>query len=129
MNTSVHLGASSESGRMPETRMLALGSSALTEGFALIGFETVPDATAEDLEEVLAELVRGNQRAMVIVERTLARGTGRWLNQVRNEGGRIVLAEVPELSAPSNYHPLVEDLVESILGPQALEDKSWEEKT
>ncbi len=54
--------------------MLALGSSALTEGFALIGFETVPDATAEDLEAVLAELVRGNQRAMVIVERTLARG-------------------------------------------------------
>jgi vacuolar-type H+-ATPase subunit F/Vma7 len=114
---------------MPETRMLALGSSALTEGFALIGFETVPDATAEDLEAVLAELVRGNQRAMVIVERTLARGNGRWLNQVRNEGGRIVLAEVPELNAPSNYHPLVEDLVESILGPQALEDKSWEEKT
>ena len=117
-------GDTVDSGRMPQTRMLALGSSALTEGFALIGFETVQDATAEDLEEVLGELVRGNQRAMVIVERTLARGTGRWLNQVRNEGGRIVLAEVPELSAPSNYHPLVEDLVESILGPQALEERT-----
>ena len=125
MTASVHHETGGDSaGRMPETRMLALGSSALTEGFALIGFETVPDASADDLEEVLAELVRTNQRAMVIVERTLARGTGRWLNQVRNEGGRIVLAEVPELSAPSNYHPLVEDLVESILGPQALEDKS-----
>ena len=116
--------AGSDSGRMPQTRMLALGSSALTEGFALIGFETVPDATADDLEEVLAELVRGNQRAMVIVECTLARGDGRWLNQVRNEGCRIVLAEVPELSAPSKYHPLVEDLVESILGPQALEERT-----
>ncbi len=124
MNAATDHEANAESGRKPETRMLALGSSALTEGFALIGFETVPDATAEDLEEVLAELVRGNQRAMVIVERTLARGNGRWLNQVRNEGGRIVLAEVPELSAPSNYHPLVEDLVESILGPQALEEKT-----
>lgn len=102
--------------------MIALGSSALMEGFALIGFETMPDANADDLEAVLAELVTSRQRAMLIVERYLARGDGRWLNQVRNEGGRIVIAEVPELHAPDNYHPPVETLVESILGPQALAD-------
>lgn len=106
-----------------DTRMIALGSSALMEGFALIGFETMPDATEEDLEAVLAELVTSNQRAMLIVERYLVHSNGRWLNQVRNEGGRIVIAEVPELQAPANYHPPVEDLVESILGPQALEER------
>jgi vacuolar-type H+-ATPase subunit F/Vma7 len=103
------------------TRMIALGSAALTEGFSLMGFETMPDATPRMLEELLAELVQSKQKALLILERELSRSPGRWLSRVRNEGGRIVVVEVPQLHTPGVYRPPVEDLVESILGPTALE--------
>lgn len=106
------------------TRMIALGSAALTTGFSLIGFETVPDATPAQLETLLRELVRGNQKAMVIIESDLARSEGKWLKRVRDEGGRIVVTEVPPLHAPGSFRPRVEDLVESILGASALEERS-----
>ncbi len=106
------------------TRMIALGSAALTGGFNLIGFETVADATPQALEQLLAELFTTRQKALVVVEQDLARSEGPWLKRVRNEGGRIVVVEVPPLQAPANYRPPVEDLVESILGPSALGDRS-----
>ena len=105
------------------TRMIALGSAALTEGFSLIGFETMPDASAEELEDLLEKLFKQRQRAMIVLERALARSGGRWLRRVRNEGGHIVIAEIPQLHAPEDYHPMVEDLVQSILGPSALEEQ------
>lgn len=106
-----------------QTRMIALGSAALTAGFGLIGFETVPDARPEDLEELLAQLVRANQKAMVVVESDLAASEGVWLKRVRDEGGRIVVTSVPSLNAPGDFRPPVEDLVASILGPSALEER------
>ncbi|HEX9626692.1 MAG TPA: V-type ATP synthase subunit F [Acidiferrobacterales bacterium] len=109
---------------VPATRMIALGSAALIEGFGLIGVETRPDATAEQLETLLAELVRNQDKALLFLEDALARGDGPWLRRVREEGGRIVIAEVPPLNAPEDYHPPVEALVLSILGPQALEERS-----
>lgn len=105
------------------TRMIALGSAALTGGFSLIGFETIPDASAASLEQVLAELFRTQQKALVVVEEKLTRANGRWLKRVRSEGGRIVVVEVPPLHAPADYRPPVEDLVRSILGPSALEER------
>ena len=109
---------------MPDaTRMFALGSAALTEGFSLIGFETFPDATPDALVKLLAELVRTRQKAMIVLEENLARSPGRWLKRVRNEGGRIVIAEIPSLHTPGVYRPPVEDLVASILGPSALEER------
>ncbi len=103
------------------TRMLALGSAPLVQGFALIGFEVHPDATPEQLETVLAGLHRSHATALVLVEHDLARQGGEWYARLRAEGGRIVLAEVPPLSAPADYHPAVEDLMTEILGEQALE--------
>jgi vacuolar-type H+-ATPase subunit F/Vma7 len=105
------------------TRMIALGSAALTSGFNLIGFETIADATPQALEKLLAELFTTRQKALVVVEEELARSDGPWLKRVRNEGGRIVVVEVPPLQAPADYRPPVEDLVESILGPSALEER------
>lgn len=112
-----------QSPNMPATRMIALGSAALTEGFSLIGIETVADATAEQLENLLADLVRRQEKALVFLEHHLARSEGPWLRHVREEGGRIVIAEVPPLHAPGDYHPQVEDVVRAILGAQALEPK------
>ena len=45
-------------------RLIALGSTALTEGFALIGFETHPDPTPEVLEDLLRDLLRRQQAAL-----------------------------------------------------------------
>jgi vacuolar-type H+-ATPase subunit F/Vma7 len=105
------------------TRMIALGSAALTEGFSLIGVETIPDATAEQLETLLADLVKHHEKALLFLEDYLVRDQGPWLRHVRDEGGRIVIAEVPPLHAPESYHPQIEVVVRAILGAQALEPK------
>lgn len=105
------------------TRMIAMGSAALVQGFALIGFETWPDASEEDLARVLADLIRAQEKAVVFLEPHLIRCQSQELARVRAEGGRIVVTEVPLLHAPGDYHPLVEELVTSVLGPAALEEK------
>ena len=105
------------------TRLIAMGSSALMEGFALIGFETWPEAGADDVEQVLTDLLRHRHRALIFLEPRLARSGGAMLQKVRNEGGRIVITEVPPLQSPQEYHPEVEDLVVSLLGGAALEER------
>ena len=107
-----------------QTRLIAMGSSALMEGFALIGFETRPDASASDVEKLLADLLRHQRRALIFLEPGLARSGGPLLQKVRSEGGRIVITEVPPLQAPGEYHPEVEDLVINLLGRGALEEHS-----
>jgi vacuolar-type H+-ATPase subunit F/Vma7 len=104
------------------TRMIALGSAPLMEGFALLGFETYPAASEGQLEALLEQLVRSQTRALVLLEEGLAHGSGPWLTRVRNEGGNIVITELPALHHPESYHPRVEDLVTSILGASALEE-------
>jgi vacuolar-type H+-ATPase subunit F/Vma7 len=103
-------------------RVIVAGSAALTEGFALIGVETLPDASAAQLESLLAELSGRGEKALVFIEHGLAREQGPWLRRVRDESGRIVVTEIPHLQTPSEYHPLVEDVVRAVLGPSALED-------
>ena len=103
-------------------RIIVAGSAALTEGFAVIGVETLPDATPGQLDELLADLWKGDQKALVFIEHGLARSAGPWLRRVRDDSGRIVVTEVPPLQAPREYHPLVEDVVRSVLGASALEE-------
>jgi vacuolar-type H+-ATPase subunit F/Vma7 len=103
-------------------RIIVAGSSALTEGFALIGVETLPDASAEQLESLLEELWKRDQKALLFIEHGLARSAGSWLKRVRDDSGRVVVTEVPPLHAPRDYHPLVEDVVKAVLGPSALEE-------
>jgi vacuolar-type H+-ATPase subunit F/Vma7 len=104
-------------------RIIALGSQALAEGFALLGAETHADATPEDVERVLKGLVRAREKALVFIEHTLARADIPSLGQVRREGGRIVVSEVPPLHTPADYRPPVEELVTRVLGPSALEER------
>lgn len=102
-------------------RMIALGSSALMEGFALIGFETYADPAPDAIEGLLQELLRDQQAALIVIEQGLARNPGRHLMRAQNEGGRIVITEIPEIRMSGSYHSRVETLVQSILGPAALE--------
>lgn len=113
-----------------ETRMIAMGSSALTQGFGLVGFETWPDARPDDVERVLGELMGSSERAVIFLEAYLAGCDCPNLNRVRAEGGRIVVTEIPQLHAPQEYHPEVEDLVSNVLGAHVLQDteSSWRKK-
>jgi vacuolar-type H+-ATPase subunit F/Vma7 len=106
----------------PETRLIAMGSAELTLGFRLIGFETYPDASAQDVEHLLNDLLVQREKALVLLEPELARSDSPALERVRREGGHIVITEVPSLHAPEDYHPVVEDVVRSVLGPGALEE-------
>lgn len=103
-------------------RMIAMVGVALAEGFALLGCETHANATPQDVEDVLSELLRGNDKALLFLEHGLARATGPSLERVRKEGGQILVTEVPPLHAPEDYQPPVEELVKRVLGPSALEE-------
>lgn len=101
-------------------RVVVLGSAGLTEGFSLIGAEVHPDADPGRVEEVLAQLVRDGSPALVLLEASLSHAGGIWLDRLRNEGGHIVVTELPPLSAPHDYSPAVDDVIRAVLGPEAL---------
>ncbi len=107
---------------LEETRLIALGRTALVEGFALIGFETYADATPEALESVLMDLVRKQEKALIVLEQSLARNGATMLARVRGESGRIVLVEIPPLNAPEDHHSAVDELVRRVLGTSDLEE-------
>ncbi|OIR11172.1 V-type ATP synthase subunit F [mine drainage metagenome] len=104
-------------------RMIALGSAALMEGFALIGFETHVDPAADTIERLMHELMRDQQGALVVIEQSLARNAGRNLARAQREGGRIIITEIPEIHLSASYHSRVENLVQEVLGATALENR------
>lgn len=103
-----------------EARLVVLGGAGVTGGFALVGAEIHPDADDATVEAVLERLAGEGRPALVLLETGLARGGGVWLNRLRNEGGHIVITELPPLSAPRDYAPAVDDVVRAVLGPEAL---------
>jgi vacuolar-type H+-ATPase subunit F/Vma7 len=101
-------------------RLVVLGSAGLAEGFSLIGAEVYADADPAKVEEVLGELVKSGDEALVLLETHLAHAGGHWLDRLRNEGGHVVVTELPPLAAPYDYAPAVDDVVRAVLGPEAL---------
>lgn len=101
-------------------RLVVLGSAGLVDGFRLIGAEVHADADQATVEAALEHLVRDGDEALVLLETHLAHAGGPWLNRLRNEGGRIVITELPPLSAPQDYAPAVDAVVRAVLGPDAL---------
>lgn len=116
------MGEVGEAGEAPPTRMVLMGRSGLAEGFALIGFETWPEATEADVEAQLGEMLRNRENAFVLLEPELARCDCPSLRRARGESGRVVVVEIPPLNAPEAYRPEVEDLLVRMLGSQALEE-------
>lgn len=102
-------------------RLVVLGSAGLAEGFRLIGAEVHADADTATVDTVLEQLAKSGDEALVLLETHLAHGGGYWLNRLRNEGGRIVITELPPLPAPQDYAPAVDEVVKAVLGPEALE--------
>jgi vacuolar-type H+-ATPase subunit F/Vma7 len=103
-----------------QARLVVLGSAGLTEGFGLIGAEIYPDATPATVETVLQGLAATGAAALVLLEAHLAHGGGDWLTRLRNEGGNIVVTELPPLHAPEAYTPAVDAVVGAVLGSEAL---------
>jgi vacuolar-type H+-ATPase subunit F/Vma7 len=101
-------------------RLVVLGSAGLVGGFGLIGAEVHADADTATVETVLEQLAKSGDEALVLLETHLAYGGGYWLNRLRNEGGRIVITELPPLPAPHDYAPAVDAVVRTVLGPEAL---------
>ncbi len=104
-----------------DTRLIMMGEAALCAGFSLIGFETWPDASPQQLDSLLQELVEREQTALVFLEPSLARCDCTLLQQLQRRGSGIVITEIPPLNAPRDYRPQVEELVISVLGKNALE--------
>ena len=105
---------------LASARLVVLGSAGLAGGFGLIGAEVHADADQYTVETVLEQLVRSGDEALVLLETHLAHGGGYWLDRLRNEGGRIVITELPPLPAPHDYAPAVDEVVRAVLGPEAL---------
>lgn len=98
------------------TRMLFLGEEALADGFRLIGFETYPDPSLEEVERVLRELQRERESAFVVVADALMRADIPALRQAQREGGRIVVVAVPPLSAAPRLDSAVARRVAAMFG-------------
>jgi vacuolar-type H+-ATPase subunit F/Vma7 len=122
-NESQAAGEGKQAALLPPARMIALGSAALMEGFALIGFETHVDPSPDEIDGLMRDLLRTQQAALVVIEQQLTARPGRHLLRAQNEGGRIVITEIPELRQPENYHSRVETLVQQALGAGTLESE------
>lgn len=107
---------------LARARLLFFGERALTEGYGLIGFETFPDATVEQLDRVLTDLLQTRGTALVLLDHRVVGLDSRVLPRVRKEGGRILVTEVPSLSSPGDFHSAIDDQVSALLGGSNLEE-------
>ena len=98
------------------TRMLFLGAASLADGFRLIGFETHPDPSAEQVDQVFRTLRQSREKAFVIVDEAVMRSGAANLARVRREGGRIVVVSVPPLAGPVDLQSEVADRLQAMFG-------------
>lgn len=96
---------------MSATRIIALGSAALMDGFRLAGIEVVSDASREQLETLMKSLLSGKEKALVLLEDHLSANPGPWLGRALSEGGHVVVVQVPSLARAGDYHPDVDKLI------------------
>lgn len=98
------------------TRLLFLGDDGLADGFRLIGFETHTNPPPEAVDRLFRDLVRNRERAFVIVTEALLHADIPALQQVRREGGRVVVISVPALKDPPRLASNVADRLNAMFG-------------
>jgi vacuolar-type H+-ATPase subunit F/Vma7 len=96
--------------------MLFLGDDRLADGFRLIGFETFPNPTPAQVDDIFRGLTRNREKAFVIVDDPIMRSDIAGLRQVRREGGRIVVVSVPQLNQPPELISGVADRLAVMFG-------------
>jgi len=107
-------------------KIIAIGDSALMDGFALLGIQIHADESAQQINAMLTELARSNERALVFIQQDLMRADIPLLQQLRMLGGSILVCEIPSLSAAADYQPAVKALIGRVLGTSVLEKKIGE---
>jgi len=101
---------------MENTRQLFLGDASLATGFRLAGFEVFPDADISELERMLEQLQAARTPAFVVIDQELAESDSRLLQEIRREGGRILLTQVPPLTHPEQMRSSVDDHIQQLMG-------------
>lgn len=102
-------------------RILAFGSAALMDGFALLGIETHADPDAGFIDDTLGSLVRARERALVFMQQDLMDAEIPLVTQLRLQGGSILICEIPGLQTAGDYRPQVDNLIKRVLGASVLE--------
>ena len=97
-------------------RLLAIGHRSLMDGFALLGMETHCDPTASEVDNLLTTLSRKQEKAMVYLQQDAAYEELPILHQLRNEGGNILISEIPDILSAHEFHAPVDDLITRVLG-------------
>ena len=95
------------------TRMVALGSPALVRGFRLIGFEGFAHPDHEQVRQLIKQLVTEQQRAFLVIEQYLADELRDVFTPLQQEGGEIVLKELPSIHEPDNLHSYLSTKIEA----------------
>ena len=101
---------------MEKTRQLFFGDANLATGFRLAGFEVFADAGITQLEQTLSQLRAARTSAFVVIDQRLAESDSDLLEEVRREGGRILLTQVPPLTHPEQMKSSVDDHIQQLLG-------------
>jgi len=102
-------------------KILALGSAALMDGFALLGIETHADPEPARIESLLRELIRARERALIFMQQDLLETDIPTVAQLRLQGGSILICEIPSLQDAGDYRPQVDHLIKRVLGASVLE--------
>ena len=106
------------------TRLIFIGSQALTDGFRLIGFQTLTDPDAAQIDQLISSLLEQRENAFVVIEQSINELNSRMLQLVRSEGGRIILSEVPSLKDPSCLHCDLDRKIEKLMGVEQLTERA-----
>jgi vacuolar-type H+-ATPase subunit F/Vma7 len=104
-------------------KIIAVGNSALMDGFALLGIKTYADESAVTINAMLTELARSRERALVYNQQDLIGAEIPMIRQLRIQGGSILICEIPNLHSADDYQPEVEKLIGRVLGSSVLERK------
>lgn len=103
-------------------RMIALGNRELMDGFALLGIETFIDPDHTELEKLLNEVLISGKRTLIYLQQDLLDLQLPVLDQIRSEGGNILISEVPSLHEPHNRQASIDALITRTIGASALEN-------
>ncbi len=97
-------------------RLLAIGSQALMDGFALLGIETYTDPDLKEIEKLLEGLSRNKERALIYMQQNLVEADLPILHKLRDEGGYILISEIPDILSAEGYEAQVDHLIKRVLG-------------
>ncbi|MDJ0882211.1 MAG: V-type ATP synthase subunit F [Gammaproteobacteria bacterium] len=104
-------------------KIVAMGSSALMDGFALLGIQTYADLSLEKINDVLLDVKRKHRRALVFLEQDIINADIPMVNRWRNQGGSMLICEIPALDQLNEFQPEVEQLIARVMGTSVLENK------